>query len=123
MHSESEEMEVEQKFQDGMLTKMSKITDLISRLESLEGLDGVNGDDQKRIKKPRAYTIDCMFCIVAARAPMHVPWGCFNLPKLPPSPSGWLPPWRTRCRRRKKRMIPLWRRGCNWVRPRGPKRI
>ena len=86
MHSESEEMEVEQKFQDGMLTKMSKITDLISRLESLEGLDGVNGDDQKRIKKPRAYTIDCMFCIVAARAPMHVPWGVSTYRSFLPRP-------------------------------------
>ncbi|CAK9002243.1 unnamed protein product [Durusdinium trenchii] len=31
-----EEMEVEQKFQDGMLTKMSKITDLISMVAALE---------------------------------------------------------------------------------------
>ena len=43
-----QELEVEQKFQDGMLSKMSKITDLVSRLEALEGGDA-------RVMKSKAY--------------------------------------------------------------------
>eukprot|EP00435_Cladocopium_sp_Y103_P046752 s144_g13.t1 len=40
------EAEVEKKFADGMLTKMSKITDLISKLDAF-----ASGDDQARVKK------------------------------------------------------------------------
>lgn len=43
------EIEVEEKFQDGMLTKMSKITDLISRLDSFTSTS--DGSDQSRVKK------------------------------------------------------------------------
>ena len=43
------EIEVEEKFQEGMLTKMSKITDLISRLDSFAS--GSDGPDQSRVKK------------------------------------------------------------------------
>ena len=45
----SKEEEVEKKFADGMLTKMSKITDLISKLDSF-----ANGEDKSRVKKPYA---------------------------------------------------------------------
>ena len=44
-------MEVEQKFDQGMLTKMSKITDLMSKLEGLQSTEGCNVDDQTRCKK------------------------------------------------------------------------
>lgn len=40
------ELEVEDKFADGMLTKMSKITDLISKLDSFS-----NGVDKDRVQK------------------------------------------------------------------------
>lgn len=43
---EQEELETEQKFTDGMLTKMSKITDLISKLDSFSA-----GEDSARVKK------------------------------------------------------------------------
>ena len=43
------EIEVEEKFQEGMLTKMSEITDLISRLDSFAS--GSDGSDQSRVKK------------------------------------------------------------------------
>jgi len=49
--SSSEDEEVEKKFADGMLTKMSKITDLISKLDSF-----ANGEDQSRVKKPFVQT-------------------------------------------------------------------
>lgn len=42
----TKELETEQKFQDGMLTKMSKITDLMSRLDTLN-----HGDDAARVGK------------------------------------------------------------------------
>lgn len=40
------DQEIEQKFQDGMLTKMSKITDLISKLDGFAA-----GEDATRVKK------------------------------------------------------------------------
>ena len=40
------ELEVEAKFEEGMLTKMSKITNLISKLD-----DFVDGEDKDRVKK------------------------------------------------------------------------
>ena len=39
------------KFADGMLSKISKITDLISKLDSY-----ANGEDQSRVKKPFVQT-------------------------------------------------------------------
>lgn len=39
-------MELEQKFEQGMLAKMSKITDLISKLETYSA-----GEDAARVKK------------------------------------------------------------------------
>lgn len=43
---QSEEKEVEEKFQEGMLSKLSKITDLMSKLDVY-----VNGEDKDRVKK------------------------------------------------------------------------
>ena len=42
----SEEIATEQKFHDGMLSKMSKITDLISRLDVHK-----SGEDRARVQK------------------------------------------------------------------------
>lgn len=54
----TQEREVEQKFADGMLAKMSKITDLIAKLESLEGTSSA---DQDRVKKPCPYSRSLFF--------------------------------------------------------------
>ena len=50
-------MEVETKFSNGLLAKMSKITDLISKLE---GLEGVSADDKGRVSKsgPQSFSAD-----------------------------------------------------------------
>lgn len=58
----SQEMEVEEKFNSGMLTKMSKITDLMSKLEGLVGLEGVNGEDQTRCRKCLIFQLDILSC-------------------------------------------------------------
>ena len=42
----SQEIETEQKFEDGMLAKLSKITDLISKLEAFSA-----SEDGTRVKK------------------------------------------------------------------------
>ena len=42
----TEDVEVEEKFQDGMLSKMSKITDLISKLDAF-----ADGADKTRVRK------------------------------------------------------------------------
>ena len=47
---DSKDMGTEQNFQDGMLTKLSKITDLMTRLDSLN-----HGDDKSRVGKSMAY--------------------------------------------------------------------
>ncbi len=39
---------MEERFSTGMLSKMSKITDLISKLD---GLDGISPEDKQRSKK------------------------------------------------------------------------
>lgn len=38
--------EVEQRFEDGMLTKLSKMTDLIAKLDGF-----ANGEDKQRVQK------------------------------------------------------------------------
>ena len=42
---------MENKFHDGMLAKMSKITDLMSKLEGLIADEGCKADDSTRCKK------------------------------------------------------------------------
>lgn len=47
----SKELELEQKFEDGMLAKLSKIMDLISRLEGFDTRSGLAESDKHRCKK------------------------------------------------------------------------
>lgn len=50
-----EEMETEKKFDDGMLGKLSKITDLMSRLETY---DGLAEGDRNRVQSSIAQSCD-----------------------------------------------------------------
>ena len=51
-HRHDKDAEIEKKFQDGMLSKMSKITDLISKLDSF-----AEGADKDRVKKYGTYNL------------------------------------------------------------------
>ena len=51
-HLHDKDAEIEKKFQDGMLTKMSKITDLISKLDCF-----AESGDKDRVKKCGTYTL------------------------------------------------------------------
>ena len=55
-----EEMETEQKFDDGMLAKLSKITDLMSRLETY---DGIADGDRKRVQSPISQYPEVFSCM------------------------------------------------------------
>ena len=56
-------METEQKFEDGLLAKLSKITDLMSRLENYEG---IAEGDKKRVKQPASQCGLLTCCIIYA---------------------------------------------------------
>jgi len=72
-----EELETEQKFTDGMLTKMSKITDLISKLDSFSA-----GEDSARVKKHLGYFWVRPFSLTHTIAPaIHVEHVPASLPK------------------------------------------
>ncbi|CAK9085488.1 Uncharacterized protein SCF082_LOCUS40494 [Durusdinium trenchii] len=71
--TQGEDLEVEKKFEEGMLTKMSKITDLISKLDGY-----TQGDDAERVRRcnPEKSTTRIGICIRICT------WACMVVPFL-----------------------------------------
>ena len=102
-------MEVEQKFEDGMLSKFSKITDLMARLDAFDSNEHVSPEEKKRAKKfliflpvlelviPHAVYTDLICKVIC----FHYPCGC----------SGWFRPWNRSLKLPRRALTPLSKAG------------